>query len=45
MICDFQVLAVNHVLVLLAKEKIVDLVDGGGKNRLKRNVDFTLTIV
>jgi hypothetical protein len=42
---DSQVLDVNHVLVPLPKEKIVDLVDGGGKSHLKRNVDFTLTLV
>lgn len=45
MIWDSQVLDVNHVLVPLAKEKIVDLADGGGKSHLKRNVDFTLTLV
>jgi hypothetical protein len=38
-------LDVNHVLVPLAKEKIVDLADGGGKSHLKRNVDFTLILV
>jgi hypothetical protein len=42
---DSQVLDVNHVLVPLPKEKIVDLADGGGKSHLKRNVDFTLTLV